>query len=48
MICPNCKHHFKDPRSVKGGKNSRRTISKEQQAKMQAARKHKGEDTQCK
>jgi len=39
MKCPKCKHEFKDPARVKGGMVSRRTITKEQQAKMQAGRK---------
>ena len=43
MICPKCKHEFKDPLRVKGGKKSKRTISVEQQAEMQEARKAKRE-----
>ena len=38
MICPHCKKHFADPGRVKGGKASKRKITPEQQAKMQAAR----------
>jgi hypothetical protein len=41
MKCPVCKHEFKDPGRVKGGMVSRRTITKDQQAKMQAGRKKK-------
>lgn len=38
MKCPRCGHEFKDERSAKGGRASRRVITPEQQAKMQAAR----------
>jgi len=39
MICPNCKHEWKDEAKAAGGKKSRRRISPEAQAKMQAGRK---------
>ena len=41
MICPNCKHEFKDPAKVKGGQTSKRTDMKkgdEGQNKAQAGR----------
>jgi len=41
MRCPACKHEFKDEGRAKGGRVSRRTITPEQQAKMQAGRKAK-------
>jgi len=41
MKCPVCKNVFKDEGRSKGGQKSRRTISPEDQAKMQAARKAK-------
>ena len=39
MKCPKCGHHFKDEGRSKGGQRSKRAITPEQQAKMQAARK---------
>lgn len=39
MKCPNCKFEWKDERMVKGGKNSKRVITPEDQAKMQEGRK---------
>lgn len=41
MKCPKCGHEWKDAGRSKGGKSSKRAISKEQQSKMQAARKRK-------
>jgi hypothetical protein len=38
MKCPLCKGTFTDPGRAKGGRLSRRKITPEQQAKMQAAR----------
>ena len=43
MKCPVCKTEFKDPGRQKGGRKSRRTITPEQQEKMQRARKVKKE-----
>jgi sarcosine oxidase delta subunit len=43
MKCPNCGKTFKDEGRAKGGRKSRRTISAEQQEKMQEARKLKKE-----
>jgi hypothetical protein len=39
MKCPNCNHEWKDEGRKKGGEKSKRTISPEAQAKMQAGRK---------
>lgn len=39
MICPKCGTEIKDEGRAKGGRKSRRTISAEEQAKMQEARK---------
>jgi hypothetical protein len=39
MRCPKCGHEFKDEGRARGGRVSRRTITPEQQRKMQAARK---------
>lgn len=39
MKCPKCGTTIKNPVSVKGGKKSKRKITPEQQAKMQAGRK---------
>jgi hypothetical protein len=36
--CPKCGHEWKDEGRAKGGRASRRTITPEQQARMQAAR----------
>lgn len=41
MKCPKCGHEWKDEGRSKGGKSSKRSITPEQQAKMQAARKRK-------
>jgi len=41
MKCPKCGHDFKAPGQAKGGQKSKRSITPEQQAKMQAARKRK-------
>lgn len=41
MQCPKCKHQFKDEDRAKGGRNSRRTITPEQQMEMQVARAKK-------
>jgi len=38
MKCPKCGWIFKDEGRAKGGKKSKRRITKEQQEKMQAAR----------
>jgi len=40
MKCPLCKGEFKCEWGVKGGKKSKRTITEEQQRKMQEGRKH--------
>jgi hypothetical protein len=45
MKCPVCKTEFKDPSKVKGGKTSRRRITPEQQARMQAGRMHNADLT---
>jgi sarcosine oxidase delta subunit len=39
MKCPKCGTEIKDEGRAKGGRKSRRTISAEEQAKMQEARK---------
>lgn len=39
MKCPKCGHEFKNPIASKGGAKSKRAISPEAQAKMQATRK---------
>ena len=39
MICEKCGHEQKDQGRAKGGRKSRRNITPEQQAKMQAARR---------
>ena len=39
MKCPKCNHVFEDEGRKKGGQKSKRKISPEAQAKMQAARK---------
>lgn len=44
MRCPHCGHEFKDEGRAKGGRASRRTITPEQQARMQAARKRRKAD----
>jgi len=44
MRCPNCGHEFKDEGRARGGRASRRTITPEQQARMQAARKRRKAD----
>jgi hypothetical protein len=44
MRCPKCSHEFKDEGRAKGGRASRRTITPEQQARMQAARKRRKAD----
>jgi len=44
--CPACGHEFKDEGRAKGGRASRRTITPEQQARMQAARKRRKADGQ--
>ena len=41
MKCPHCGKTFKDDGRSKGGQKSKRTITPEAQAKMQAARKRK-------
>lgn len=41
MKCPKCGHEFKSPGQKAGGHASKRKITTEQQAKMQAARKKK-------
>jgi hypothetical protein len=41
MRCPKCRHEFRDEGRAKGGRASRRTITSEQQAKMQAGRQTK-------
>lgn len=41
MICPKCKHRFKDPGKVKGGKTSRRALSPEDAKAMVKAREKK-------
>jgi len=38
MNCPKCGHEWTDEGRAKGGRASRRTITPEQQARMQAAR----------
>lgn len=43
MKCPKCKHEWKDKAKSQGGKNSRRGITPEAQAKMPEGRK-KGEE----
>jgi hypothetical protein len=47
MKCPKCGHEWKDKRMVDGGKKSKRTITPEQQAKMQKARKKFKNSGQC-
>jgi hypothetical protein len=44
MRCPKCKYEWKDEGRAKGGRTSRRTITPEQQARMQAARKQRKAD----
>jgi len=44
MRCPKCKHEWTDEGRAKGGRASRRTITPEQQARMQAARKRRKAD----
>jgi len=44
MRCPKCGHEYKDEGRAKGGRASRRTITLEQQARMQAARKRRKAD----
>ena len=44
MKCPKCGHIHKDPSKVKGGEKSKREISPEAQAKMQAGREKKNEE----
>ena len=44
MKCPHCGQNFKDDGRAKGGRASRRTITPEQQALMQAARKRRKAD----
>lgn len=39
MKCPKCDHIFKDEGRKKGGEKSKRKLSAEAQAKMQAGRK---------
>ena len=39
MKCPKCGHVFANPVTSKGGQKSKRKITPEQQAKLQAARK---------
>jgi len=41
MRCPKCGHKYTDEGRAKGGRASRRTITPEQQARMQAARKRR-------
>lgn len=41
MKCPHCNKPIKNPIASAGGKASKRKITPEQQAKMQAARKKK-------
>ena len=41
MKCPKCGHEFKSPGQKAGGHASKRKISPEAQAKMQAARANK-------
>jgi hypothetical protein len=41
MECPKCGNTWKDEAKSKGGQKSRRKISPEAQAKMQAGRKKK-------
>ena len=41
MICPKCKHEFKDPARVKGGKKSRRTLEPEDAKDMVKKREKK-------
>jgi hypothetical protein len=41
MRCPKCGHEWRDEGRAKGGRASRRTITPEQQARMQAARKRR-------
>tara|TARA_R110002167_G_scaffold162975_2_gene359640 strand:- start:3970 stop:4125 length:156 start_codon:yes stop_codon:yes gene_type:complete len=43
MKCPKCNHEFKNPIASKGGAKSKRAISPEAQAKMQATRKRNKE-----
>jgi hypothetical protein len=47
MICPKCKHKFKDPGRSKGGKKSKRVLSPNDARKMVEAReaKKKAKDT---
>ena len=44
MRCPKCGHEWKDEGRAKGGRASRRTITTEQQARMQAARTRRKAD----
>jgi hypothetical protein len=49
MICPKCKHEFKDPARVKGGQmGGRKTIKPEEQDKMQAGRENPKKDLEQK
>jgi len=40
MKCPKCKYEWKHPGFVRGGAMSKRTITPEQQAVLQAARRN--------
>ena len=44
MHCPKCGHEWTDEGRAKGGRASRRAITTEQQARMQAARKRRKAD----
>jgi hypothetical protein len=41
MICPKCKHRFKDHGKVKGGQKSKRVLSPEDAKAMVKAREKK-------
>lgn len=45
MKCPACKFEFKDPARVKGGENSRRTMTRKQAQKAARARWGKKKET---
>jgi len=46
MKCPKCGHMFANPVTSKGGQKSKRKITPEAQAKMQAARLKRKEKKQ--